>query len=164
MPGLVIAQMPHHVNQHIQSGRFQAQQPFPVVQAEGRNGVGPDIREVLAELAVGAQQVTPFGRIHGVPVVGAHKRVEAQPFAGFAAHREGRHVVPIELRHPVGPHGGKGYVGSGKQIGATHLADGLLQGNRVLTPHPHHHIGFGSHTGDVIETPYGDALFGQISN
>src|SRR6266511_1105733 len=96
-PGGRLAERPDALHDAPQVVRLEGQDPLPVVDAERAGGVGQDVGESTAPLAVLAEQGLAFPGGEQVPLRGPDERIDVQEALRRPPPGEGRRVVRGEL-------------------------------------------------------------------
>ena len=146
--------MPHQVDDAVELVGLEGQQPLVVAEREGGDGVGADVLVVARHLAVLGEHRAALLVLEEVPLVGADERVDAHVLLGVLVGEERRDVGLVELRRAVQRHLRPHRVEAGAEGGAAEAVVRRLQllaGGRVR---PHHHVGVGAQTADVVDAAH----------
>ena len=97
----VAAQVPHQVDDAVQFGRLERQDPLVVAERERRHGVGPHVLVVAGGHAVFGEHLAALVVGQQIPLQRPHERVHADVVAGLLTGQERRDVALVELGGPV---------------------------------------------------------------
>jgi hypothetical protein len=154
------AQFTHQVDDAVQFGRLEGQDPFVVAERERRHRVGADVLVLAGGHAVLGEHAAAFLVGQQVPLVGPHERIDADVGAGLLAGQKRRDMTLVELGRPMQRHTAPHRrTGPSQRGGAPEIGVSRLQRLDALGVRPDHEIGIGPQPRDVVEAAHHDAAF-----
>ena len=139
---------------------LKSEHPLVVAEREGLDGIGSHIRKIAGRHAVLRKDAAALLRVHHVPVVGAHERVDRNPVPRLLAHDEAGQVRLVELGGAVQPVADPAQFHLLPELRlSAEIREGLLQMLKLFGVPPDHEVSVGADTGVVVDAADRDYAF-----